>query len=157
LWKEILQYDFCKPAGLGARDILRLEMGYPLYGDELTEDTTPLEAGFEKVIDFEKEFTGREALLKQKKEGIKKTLTGIECSDRRQPRHLNKILKNEKETGFVSSGVFSPHLNKGIGMGYVETDSAKEGDEIKIASEKSRINAKIVKPPFIKETSLRVI
>ncbi len=157
LWKEILQYDFCKPAGLGARDILRLEMGYPLYGDELTEDTTPLEAGFEKVIDFEKEFTGREALLKQKKEGIKKTLTGIECSDRRQPRHLNKILKNEKETGFVSSGVFSPHLNKGIGMGYVETDSAKEGDEIKITSEKSRINAKIVKPPFIKETSLRVI
>lgn len=157
LWKEILKFDNCKPAGLGARDILRLEMGYPLYGEELTEDVNPLEAGFERVIDFEKDFTGKGYLLKHKKDGIKKILVGIECNDRRQPRHLNKILKDEKEIGFVTSGVFSPQLNKGIGMGYINTGSAAEGDEIKIASEKTQISAKIVRLPFLKETSLHAI
>lgn len=155
LWKEILRFDFCKPAGLGARDILRLEMGYPLYGDELTENITPLEADFEKFLDFEKDFIGKEALLKQKKQGCKKKLIGIESIDRRQPRHLNKIFYNEKEIGFVTSGVFSPHINKGIGMGYINIDSATEENEIKIVSEKIQISSKIVKLPFLKETSLR--
>jgi len=157
LWQELLKHSDCKPAGLGARDILRLEMGYPLYGDELTEEINPLEAGFERVVDFEKDFIGREALLKQKKDGIKRKLVGIECIDRRQPRHLNKIFKNEKEIGFVTSGVFSPHLNKGIGMGYIYTGSAQEGDEIKVATGKTQIPAKIVKLPFLKQTSLHAI
>ncbi|MCX8094266.1 MAG: glycine cleavage system aminomethyltransferase GcvT [Candidatus Goldbacteria bacterium] len=157
LWKELLKFNECKPAGLGARDILRLEMGYPLYGDELTEDITPLEAGFERVLDFEKDFTGKQALLKQKKEGIRKTLIGIECNDRRQPRHLNKIFKNGKEIGFVTSGVFSPHLNRGIGMGYIFTDSAKAEDEINIVSEKGEISGKIAELPFLKETSLKYV
>jgi len=154
LWKEILKSDFCKPAGLGARDILRLEMGYPLYGDELTEDITPLEAGFERVLDFEKDFTGKKSLLEQKNKELKRNLIGIESIDRRQPRHLNKIFFNEKEIGFVTSGVFSPHINKGIGMGYININSAKEEDEIKIVSEKTQIPAKIVKLPFLKETSI---
>lgn len=156
LWNDLLKYPDCKPAGLGARDILRLEMGYPLYGDELTEDITPLEAGLGRFIDFEKNFIGREKLMEQKKNGIKKILIGIECSDRRQPRHLNKIFKNGKEIGFVTSGVFSPHLNKGIGMGYIETGSAAVGDDVKIITEKSEISGKIVELPFLKETSLKV-
>lgn len=157
LWEEILKHNNCKPAGLGARDILRLEMGYPLYGHELTEDVNPLEAGFERVIDFEKDFTGKKNLLEQKKNGIKKILVGIECNDRRQPRHLNKIIKDEKEIGFVTSGVFSPHINKGIGMGYINIGSAVAGDEIKILSEKTQMSAKIVKLPFLKKTSLHTI
>lgn len=157
LWNELLKHNDCKPAGLGARDILRLEMGYPLYGDELTEDITPIEAGFERIIDFEKDFTGKKKLMEQKNNGIKKTLIGIESNDRRQPRHLNRIFKDEKEIGFVTSGVFSPHLNKGIGMGYIYTGSARDGDDIKIVSEKGEIPGKITGLPFLKETSLRII
>ncbi len=157
LWRELLKHSGCKPAGLGARDILRLEMGYPLFGDELTEDINPLEAGFERVLDFEKDFTGKQTLLQQKNQGIKRKLIGIECMDRRQPRHLNKIFKDDKEIGFVTSGVFSPHLNKGIGMGYIYTDSAQEQDEIKIITEKTQIPARIVKLPFLKGTSLHAI
>lgn len=157
LWKKFLNFENCRPAGLGARDILRLEMGYPLYGDELTEDLNPLEAGFERVLDFEKDFIGKDALLNCKKNGIQKILVGIESKDRRQPKHLNKIYKRDKEIGFITSGVFSPHLNKGIGMGYINAGSAAEYDEIKIVSEKTQMPAKIAGLPFIRKTSLRLI
>ncbi len=154
VWDDLLSLGV-KPAGLGARDILRLEAGLPLYGDEMTEETTPVEAGFERVIDFDKEFIGKGALLELKKRGLKDVLIGFVAEGRRTPRHTNKIIVNGADAGFVTSGVFSPHLNKGIGMGYIRKELAVEGSGIEIALDKAAINAKIEKLPFIKNTSIK--
>jgi aminomethyltransferase len=155
LWKWMLENEGVKPAGLGARDILRLEMGYPLYGDELTLNTTPVEAGMEKFLDFSKEFIGKEALVKQNEAGVNVTLVGIAIEGRRTPRHKNVIMAHGRETGIVTSGVFSPHLNKGIGMAYVAPQDATEGREVEIVLEKGSVKAVVTKPPFIKNTSIR--
>ncbi len=155
-WKDLLAMDGVKPAGLGSRDILRLEAGLPLYGDEMTEETTPLEAGFERVLDFNKDFCGRDALIAQKKKGLEKLLVGFTVDGRRTPRHLNKILVEGREAGFVTSGVFSPHLNCGIGMGYIKgTNAAAASGEIEIALEKGSVKARIEQLPFIKQTSIK--
>jgi aminomethyltransferase len=154
VWNGLLALGV-KPAGLGARDILRLEAGLPLYGDEMTEETTPIEAGFERMLDFEKEFTGKDALLDLKKKGPESVLIGFVVEGRRTPRHVNKIIVNGREAGFVTSGVFSPHLNKGIGMGYIRKELAVEGSGIEIALDKGAINAKIEKLPFIKQASIK--
>jgi len=156
LWNTLLSHGV-KPAGLGSRDILRLEAGLPLYGDELTEKTTPLDAGFDRFVDFEKDFTGKSALLKQREAGTKNILIGFASEGRRTPRHENKILAGGKEAGFVTSGVFSPHLNKGIGMGYINKESSAEGTQIEIDTGRGIIKAKIEKMPFVKETSLKKI
>ncbi|MCE5300041.1 MAG: glycine cleavage system aminomethyltransferase GcvT [Spirochaetia bacterium] len=155
LWNWFLKQPGVKPAGLGARDILRLEAGLPLYGDELTGETTPLDAGMEKFLDFEKDFTGREALLKQKKSGVARTLTGLLAEGRRQPRHLNKIVKDGREAGFVTSGVFSPHLNKAIAFAYVDRGMAIDGTELTVVLEKGETKAVVTTPPFIKNTSIK--
>ncbi len=156
-WSKILENDNVKPAGLGARDILRLEAGLPLHGADLTAETTPLEAGFEKLIDFDKEFIGREALLKQKEAGIGKKLAGFTAEGRKAPRHNNNILVDGKTKGPVTSGTFSPHLNKGIGMGYIESGSAGEGTAVEIETGRGVIKAEIMRMPFIRETSLKSI
>jgi len=155
LWKKLLADPLVKPAGLGARDILRLEAGLPLYGDELTESVTPLEAGMEKFLDFEKAFIGREALLKQKRTGITKKLTGVAIEGRRTPRHTNRVHINNSDCGFVTSGVFSPHLNKGIGFMYLDADKVIEGNEVLIKLDKGEVSGKITTPPFIKNTSIK--
>jgi aminomethyltransferase len=156
LWNDLLAMPGVKPAGLGARDILRLEAGLPLYGDEMTEDTTPLEACFERVLDYEKEFCGKQALLKQKKKGLEKILIGFMVDGRRTPRHTNKILIGGKEAGFVTSGVFSPHLNKGIGMGYINKGNpAVNAEEIEIVLDKGQVKARIEALPFVKATSIK--
>ncbi|MEI7641274.1 MAG: glycine cleavage system aminomethyltransferase GcvT [bacterium] len=154
LWEMLLKHPDVKPAGLGARDILRLEAGLPLYSDELTEDTSPVEAGMEKFIDFEKDFVGKGALLKQIN-NVSRKLVGLSVEGRRTPRHTNKILVNNIEKGIVTSGVFSPHLNKGIAFGYIATEQAKEGTKVIIDTGKGTIEATITIPPFIKETSIR--
>jgi aminomethyltransferase len=153
-WTDLLSIPGVKPAGLGARDILRLEAGLPLYGDELTEETTPIEAGFGRVLDFEKEFIGREALLIQQEKGVEKTLVGFVVDGRRTPRHTNKILVNGKDAGFVTSGVFSPHLNKGIGLGYIMKEHCDIKD-IEIVLDKGQVKARVERPPFIKLMSLK--
>jgi aminomethyltransferase len=156
LWNDLLAMPGVKPAGLGARDILRLEAGLPLYGDEMTEETTPLEACFDRVLDLEKDFCGRQALLSQKKKGLDKILVGFEVDSRRTPRHTNKILIAGKEAGFVTSGVFSPHLNKGIGMGYIKKgNAAVNAEEIEIVLDKGQVKARIEALPFIKQTSIK--
>lgn len=155
LWNKLLADPLVKPAGLGARDILRLEAGLPLYGDELTEDVTPLEAGMEKFLDFEKEFIGREALLKQKKNGITKKLTGVVIEGRRTPRHTNRVHINNTDCGFITSGVFSPHINKGIGFMYLDADKVIEGNEVLIKLDKGEVKGIITTPPFIKNTSIK--
>jgi len=155
LWRTLLNNPLVKPAGLGARDILRLEAGLPLYGDELTEHTTPLDAGMERFVDFEKDFTGKEALLKQKRDGIKRLLTGIAVDGRRTPRHTNKIFLADNEIGVVTSGVFSPHLNKGIGFAYIDRELISEGRDLVVRLDRGELKGVITKPPFIKQTSIR--
>jgi aminomethyltransferase len=155
LWALLLKHPAVKPAGLGARDILRLEMGLPLYGSELSEKTTPLDAGMERFLDMDKDFAGKEALQKQRKEGVRRSLAGFIVDGRRTPRHENRILAGSADTGFVTSGVFSPHLNRGIGMGYVEAQRNVPGGEIDIDTGKGIIKAKIEPVPFIRQTSIK--
>ncbi len=154
LWRELLNHGAVRPAGLGARDILRLEMGLPLYGSELTGDTTPLEAGLERFLDMDKDFTGRQALVEQDRRGISRRLSGFIVDGRRTPRHGNRIIAGNRDAGFVTSGVFSPHLNSGIGMGYIDAELSGLGGDIAIAAGREEIRAKIAKLPFLRYTSL---
>jgi aminomethyltransferase len=154
IWNEIFKagepYNI-KPIGLGARDTLRLEMGFCLYGNDIDDTTSPLEAGLGWVTKFSKEFTNSAALQKQKQEGVTKKLIGFEMIDRGIPRHDYPIVDAEGNTiGKVTSGTQSPSLQKAIGMGYVKTEFAKEGTEIYISIRDNRIKAKVVKPPFNK-------
>jgi len=138
-----------KPIGLGARDTLRLEMGFCLYGNDIDDTTSPLEAGLGWVTKFSKEFTNSAALQHQKQEGIKRKLVGIEMIDRGIPRHDYPIVDAEgNNIGRVTSGTQSPSLQKAIGLGYVKTEFAKEGTEIYISIRDNKVKAKVVKPPF---------
>src|ERR1700761_7586983 len=140
-----------KPIGLGARDTLRLEMGFCLYGNDIDDATSPLEAGLGWVTKFNKEFTNSAALQQQKQDGLKNKLVGFEMIDRGIPRHDYQIVDADGNIiGKVTSGTQSPSLQKAIGMGYVKTEFAKEGTEIFINIRDNKIKAKIVKPPFYK-------
>lgn len=140
-----------KPIGLGARDTLRLEMGFCLYGNDIDDTTTPLEAGLSWITKLNKttSFTAKETLEKQKAEGIKKKLVGFEMVERGIPRH-DYIIKDADGNiiGSVTSGTQSPSLNKAIGMGYVNVDKATIDNEIFIDIRNNPIKAKIVKIPF---------
>ncbi len=143
-----------KPAGLGARDTLRLEMGYALYGNDITSDTTPLEARMGWLTKLEKEnFTGKKALVQQKETGIRKKLMGFVLSEPRNiPRSGYKIVtENGNSIGYVTSGTQSISLNKAIGMGYIQLDHAGEGRKIYIEIRNKRAEAEVVKPPFLKK------
>lgn len=143
-----------KPAGLGARDTLRLEMGYALYGNDITSETTPLEARMGWLTKLEKKtFIGKEALIHQKKKGIKKKLMGFVLSEPRNiPRSGYKIVtENGRDIGVVTSGTQSISLNKAIGMGYIEPDHAGEGEIIYIDIRNKKASAEVVKPPFYKK------
>jgi len=156
LWNEILKCDKVKPAGLGARDILRLEMGYSLYGHELNDTITPLEAGLMRFIDLNKNFLGKEALEKQKAQGPKKKIASFMSNSRRSPRQGHKIFsRDEKEIGLVTSGTFSPSLGCGIGMGYVDTQSIPQEGTIFLGEGKNRFEAKTSKRPFYTNGSLK--
>jgi len=138
-----------KPIGLGARDTLRLEMGFCLYGNDIDDTTSPLEAGLGWITKFNKEFTNSAALKQQKEQGVSKKLIGIEMIDRGIPRHDYEITDAEGNTiGKVTSGTQSPSLQKPIGMGYVKTEFAKEGTEIFVKIRDNQIKATVVKPPF---------
>lgn len=140
-----------KPVGLGARDTLRLEMGYCLYGNDIDDTTSPLEAGLGWITKLNKPslFTAKEILEKQKAEGIKRKLVGFKMIDRGIPRH-DYIIKDDagKEIGKVTSGTQSPSLGKAIGMGYVDIDNAALDSEIFIEIRNNPIKARIVKMPF---------
>lgn len=140
-----------KPIGLGARDTLRLEMGFCLYGNDIDDTTSPLEAGLGWVTKFNKEFTNSEALAAQKAAGVTRKLVGIEMIERGIPRHDYEIVDADGNTiGKVTSGTQSPSLQKPIGMGYVNTAFAKEGTEIYIKIRDNKIKAQVAKPPFYK-------
>ena len=155
LWRELLKNPAVKPAGLGARDILRLEVGLPLYGSDFTEETTPVDGGMDRFLDMNKQFVGREAVVAKQKAGTSRRLVGFVANGRRSPRHENRIKAAGADAGFVTSGVFSPHLNCGIGMGYVEATHADNGTPIAIDTGKGDITATIEPVPFIKQTSIK--
>ena len=140
-----------KPIGLAARDTLRLEMGYCLYGNDINDTTSPIEAGLGWITKFTKDFVNSEALKKQKEEGVTKKLIAFELTEKGIPRQGYEIV-NENETviGEVTSGTMSPSLKKGIGLGYVTTAYAKRDTEIFIQVRKKAIPAKIVRLPFYK-------
>lgn len=140
-----------KPIGLGARDTLRLEMGFCLYGNDIDDTTSPIEAGLGWITKFTKSFTNSEALLAQKEAGIQKKLVGFEMIDRGIPRHDYEIADAEGNIiGKVTSGTQAPSLQKAIGMGYIAKDFSKEGTEVFILIRNTPIKAKIVKFPFYK-------
>ncbi|QKJ31913.1 glycine cleavage system aminomethyltransferase GcvT [Mucilaginibacter mali] len=140
-----------KPIGLGARDTLRLEMGFCLYGNDIDDNTSPLEAGLGWVTKFSKDFVNSTNLQQQKTEGVKQKLVGFEMIDRGIPRHDYVIVDADgNNIGRVTSGTQSPSLQKAIGMGYVKNEFAKEDTEIYILIRDNKIKAKVVKPPFYK-------
>lgn len=157
LWQSILkagQAYGIEPCGLGARDTLRSEAGMCLYGNDIDEDTTPLEARLDFAVQLEKEdFIGKEAVLEQKSVGAKRLRVGIRLLDRGIPRRENKIVLKEKEIGSLTSGTLSPLLKCGIGMGYVPPEYAQLGTHVGIMVRRAPIHAVIVKMPFYDPTT----
>ncbi|HRX93024.1 MAG TPA: glycine cleavage T C-terminal barrel domain-containing protein, partial [Chitinophagaceae bacterium] len=138
-----------KPTGLGARDTLRLEMGFCLYGNDIDDSTSPLEAGLGWITKFTKDFTAKEIFEKQKAEGLKRKLVGFEMLERGIPRQGYDICDADGNTiGNVTSGTQSPSLNKAIGMGYIQTPLTAAGSAIMIRVRDKLIPAKVVKVPF---------
>jgi len=139
-----------KPAGLGARDLLRLEMGYLLYGNDIDERTTPLEAGVDWAVSFSKGmFPGKPVLEQQRQVGPDRRFVGFELLEKGVPRHGFTMLSSTSEPiGDVTSGNLSPLLQKGIGLGYVRSDFAKPGTDVLIDIRGKLVPAKLVKPPF---------
>jgi len=156
LWDRLLDHGRktgLKPAGLGARDLLRLEMGYLLYGNDITEDTTPLEARADWTVCLHKgDFVGRAALQSQMDQGLRRQLISLELLEKAVPRHGFAILAAEAPTpvGEITSGNLSPLLQKGIAMGYVETPYAVPGTSVMVDIRGRRVPAEIVKAPFYK-------
>ena len=142
-----------KPIGLGARDTLRLEMGFCLYGNDIDDTTSPLEAGLSWITKFTKEFTNSTNLKKQKEEGVRRKLVGFKMIDKGIPRH-DYIIKDAagRSIGKVTSGTISPVLGVGVGLGYVETEFSKSGTDIFIDVRGKSLKASIEKPPFIKQS-----
>lgn len=139
------------PCGLAARDILRLEMGYPMYGADIDETRTPVEAGLTSFIDLKKDFIARDAILKLKSEGAKQRLAGFVLAEKAVPRAGNSIFSENREIGQVTSANYSPAIYKSIGLGYVLTRYAQAGQEIEIEAKDREIAARIVDLPFYKK------
>ena len=150
IWDKVVEAG-AKPIGLAARDTLRLEMGYCLYGNDIDDTTSPIEAGLGWVTKFTKPFTNSEALEDEKRRGPERKLVAFELDDRGIPRHGYDIVdSNGKKIGVVTSGTMSPSLNKGIGLGYVPTVFADVNSKINIQIRKNAIPATFVKLPFYK-------
>lgn len=159
LWTRLLEVgaaDGLIPCGLGARDSLRLEMGYILYGNDLDLNHSPLEAGLGWVVKFDKDqFLGRAALERQKADGLRQRLAGFRLRDRAFPRHGYEVRYQGESAGEVTSGVLSPSLDQGIGLAYVPAEAAKPGTEIEVVIRNRPMVAEIVRPPFYQAGSIR--
>jgi aminomethyltransferase len=154
IWNKVFEAGEAfgiKPIGLAARDTLRLEMGFCLYGNDINDSTSPLEAGLGWITKFTKDFVNSENLKKQKGEGVKRKLVAFKLLERGVPRHDYEIVDKEGNIiGIVTSGTMSPSLNKGIGLGYVTTENSAVDTEIYIRIRKNDVPAKVVKAPFYK-------
>jgi len=154
IWESILESGKShgiQPVGLAARDTLRLEMGFCLYGNDIDDETSPLEAGLAWITKFNKNFNNSEELQLQKENGIKRKRVGFEMLDRGIARNGYTILnENDEKIGFVTSGTMSPSLQKSIGMGYVNSEYAKRDTELYIQIRNKKLKAHVVKLPFFK-------
>ena len=151
MWDMLLEAgkDSVMPAGLGARDTLRFEATLPLYGHELDENITPLEAGLGFCVKLNKEnFIGKESLAKQKAEGLKRKLIGFGMIDRGIPRSNYEVYAEGRKIGYVTTGSFSPTLKKNIGLALIDSAYAKEGTEIEIVIRNKNLKAEVIKKPF---------
>jgi aminomethyltransferase len=159
LWRRIMaegEGSGLRPAGLGARDSLRLEVGYALYGNDLDEEHTPLESGLGWITKLDKgDFIGRDALARQKEEGVERRLVGLRLVDKGFPRPGYPVHSGGEPVGVVTSGTVSPSLGYGVAMGYVPTDLAKAGTELAISVRGREIAAVVQRPPFYTEGSIR--
>jgi aminomethyltransferase len=155
LWDQLLADPRIKPAGLGARDLLRLEVGYSLYGNDLDETITPLEAGLEAFVNFDKRFVGKDALLAQRAAGCKRAKVAFRVGSRRSPRHHFEIWSGGAKAGTTTSGGFSPMLGCGIGLGLVAPGAAAIGTELEIRHGGVSMAAKACELPFYKDGSVR--
>jgi len=155
IWNKVFEAGAAygiKPIGLAARDTLRLEMGFCLYGNDINDTTSPLEAGLGWITKFSKDFVNSEALKQQKEAGVARKLVGFELTERGIPRHDYEIVDAHGTViGIVTSGTMAPSLNKGIGLGYVPVAYAAEDSEIFIRIRKNDVPAKVVKLPFYKK------
>lgn len=159
LWQRLLEVgaaDGLVPVGLGARDSLRLEMGYALYGNDLDEQRTPLEAGLGWVTKLDKgEFVGRAALARQKAAGVREKLVGFILKERGFPRHGYVVQWQGRPAGTVTSGAHAPSLNVGVGMAYVPAEAAKAGTQLEVVVRDRPCAAEVTRAPFYKDGSIR--
>jgi aminomethyltransferase len=154
MWNALTASGEVTPAGLGARDSLRLEMGMALYGNDLDDTTTPLEAALGWLVKMKKgDFVGRDALAKQKEDGLKRKLVGFTTTERSFPRHGYPVFAGGKPSGEIRSGTMSPTLGIPIGTAYVPPESATEGSQLEIEIRGKRIPATVQKMPFYKNGS----
>ncbi len=155
IWNDLLeagQKHGLIPTGLGSRDTLRLEMGYMLYGNDIHDETSPLEAGLGWITKLKKgDFNGRDAIVKLKEEGLKKKLVAFKLQERGIPRRDYEIVKDNQVIGSVTSGGMSPVSGEGIGMGYVPVEHAGIGTELQIRVRRKDIPALVVKPPMVEK------
>ncbi|MET3731254.1 glycine cleavage system aminomethyltransferase GcvT [Moheibacter stercoris] len=153
IWNKVMEVGASfgiEPCGLASRDTLRLEKGYCLYGNDINDETSPLEAGLGWITKFDKDFMAKDILEKQKAEGVSRKLVGFKMVEKGIPRHDYKIVDDYENTlGVVTSGTQSPMLKEGIGMGYVATDFAKVGTNIRIQIRDKNVLAEVVKLPFV--------
>jgi aminomethyltransferase len=154
VWNKVMEAGAdwgIKPIGLAARDTLRLEMGYCLYGNDIDDTTSPLEAGLGWITKFTKDFVHANELKAQKEAGLKRRLVGFELNEKGIPRQGYSIVDEEgNEIGVVTSGTMAPSLGKGIGMGYVPFGLRSPGTTIHIQIRKKTVPATVVKLPFYK-------
>lgn len=155
IWNKVFEAGASfgiKPIGLAARDTLRLEMGFCLYGNDINDTTSPIQAGLGWITKFNREFTNSENLKKQKEAGVSRKLVGFKMQERAVPRHDYEIVDaNGNAIGIVTSGTMSPSMNIGIGLGYVTTENSSVGSDIFIRIRKNDVPAKVVKLPFYKK------
>ncbi|NLJ70304.1 MAG: glycine cleavage system protein T, partial [Clostridiaceae bacterium] len=143
LWQNLLQ-ERIKPCGLGARDALRLEAGLPLYGHELSSEINPLEAGLSKFVELERDFVGKAMADKQQRQ-----LIALISQDKSIPRDGYKVFVQDQEIGYITSGSFSPTLNKGIAFALVTKDLAKDTTEVEVAIRRKKHTYRITTTPFV--------
>ena len=154
IWNAVMKTGQVSPAGLGARDTLRLEMGMALYGNDIDDTVTPLEANLAWLVKLPKgDFVGRDVLVAQKEKGVQKKLVGFTMGERNFPRHGYPVFHDGKASGVVCSGTISPTLGIPIGTCYLPAAAAKEGTTFEVEIRGTRVQATVVKPPFYKDAS----
>lgn len=155
VWTRFLDGSAIKPAGLGARDTLRLEVGYALYGSELSDQQTPVSASRGMFIDREKDFIGKEAVLRDLEQGVPRYLAALQLDTKRAARTHDKVMSDGKDVGEVTSGALAPSLGVAVALAYVDADLCEPGQALDIEVRGKPLPAKVVKLPFYKDGTAR--